>query len=133
MKNPDLIRVCAAVLRNDGKVLMCSRPHGRHLAGHWEFPGGKVHAGETDEECLSREILEELSVDVIVLDLIGGIVYAYPEKNVEILFYRSFLKDASQKITATENQEHLWIDVGSILEMELVPADYDFAAWLASE
>ena len=132
MKYPEVIRVCAAVLRNGDKVLMCSRPPGRHLAGFWEFPGGKVHPGETDDECLRREIREELSIDIIVLDLVASISHSYPEKNVEILFYRSFLEDASQRITATENQEHLWVDVRSILEMNIVPADYDFAGGLAS-
>jgi 8-oxo-dGTP diphosphatase len=132
MKNPEVIRVCAAVLRNDAKVLMCSRPAGRHLAGCWEFPGGKVHPGETDDECLRREIREELSVDILVLDQIGSTLYAYPVKNVEILFYRVFMVDDSQKITATENQDHAWIDARKILELELVPADTGFADWLAS-
>ncbi len=127
------IRVCAAVIRKDGRVLMCSRPPGSHLAGRWEFPGGKVHAGETDSECLVREIAEELSAEVFVLDLLGRTAYSYQDKDVEIFFYRTVLADDSGKISAMENQEIAWTGLPSLCGLDLVPADLDFARWLASD
>ncbi len=132
MERKPPVRVCAAVIRDEGKILMCSRPPGSHLEGFWEFPGGKVHPGESDAECLVREIREELSAEIMVLDLIGRTTYSYPEKDVEILFYRSFLLHGAQKIRATEKQEVLWVKLGSLPEMELVPGDVGFAGWLAS-
>jgi 8-oxo-dGTP diphosphatase len=64
------MRVVAAVIRDDGKLLACRRGGNHELAGKWEFPGGKVEHGETDQDALAREISEELGVAVIVEELI---------------------------------------------------------------
>ena len=61
---PLLLVAAAALIDADGRVLICQRPEGKSLAGLWEFPGGKVETGETPEECLIRELDEELSIKV---------------------------------------------------------------------
>ncbi len=82
------IVVTAAVIERDGAFLLTRRLDGTHLAGHWEFPGGKLHAGETLEECLAREIREELDADIEVGPEILATVHDYPERSVELRFFR---------------------------------------------
>lgn len=80
--------VVAAVIERDGAFLLTLRPDGTHLAGHWEFPGGKVHPSETHAEALRRELHEELDIVADVGDEIHVVTHAYPEKTVELHFYR---------------------------------------------
>ncbi len=131
MNNPTLIHVCAAVIRRNGKILLCSRPDGKHLEGMWEFPGGKVDTGETDGECLCREIKEELSLDIFVMDQIYRISHKYPEKEVDIRFYRAFASDAGQKIIAMDNQQYKWVGVSDFKQFEIIPADWPFCEFLS--
>jgi 8-oxo-dGTP diphosphatase len=80
--------VVAAIIERDGSFLVTLRPDGTHLAGHWEFPGGKVHAHETHVEALRREVFEELDCVVDVGELAHTVTHAYPEKTVQLFFYR---------------------------------------------
>src|SRR6201991_2839554 len=64
MTKPTILVAAAALIDVDGRVLICQRPQGKQLAGLWEFPGGKVEAGETPEDCLIRELDEELGIKV---------------------------------------------------------------------
>jgi 8-oxo-dGTP diphosphatase len=64
------------------------RPEGTHLEGHWEFPGGKVHASESHPEALRRELFEELDIVAIVGEIVHQVTYTYPEKVVDLHFYR---------------------------------------------
>ncbi len=127
---PATIHVCAAVIRKNGKVLLCSRPDGKHLEGMWEFPGGKVDAGETDGKCLRREIKEELSLDIFVADQIYRISHKYPDKEVDIRFYRAFTSDDNQKITAMDNQQYRWVEISDLMQMDIIPADAPFCEFL---
>ncbi|EAX47152.1 NUDIX hydrolase [Thermosinus carboxydivorans Nor1] len=65
--------VTAAIIINDGKVLIAQRAENQKLAGKWEFPGGKIESGETPEECLIREINEELGINIEVNDFFGKV------------------------------------------------------------
>ena len=130
MNSPETIHVCAAVIRKNGKVLLCSRPDGKHLGGMWEFPGGKVDSGETDEKCLCREIKEELSLDIFVTDQIYRINHTYPEKEVDIRFYRAFALDMNQKIIAMDNQQYKWVEISELMRMDIIPADAPFCEFL---
>ena len=80
--------VVAAVIERDDAFLLTLRPAGTHLAGHWEFPGGKVHPAESHAEALRRELFEELDIVGHVGGLVHTISHAYPEKTVELFFYR---------------------------------------------
>lgn len=80
--------VVAAVIEREGAFLLTLRPAGTHLADHWEFPGGKVHHSETQVEALRRELFEELDIVTTVGDLVHTVTHAYPEKVVELHFYR---------------------------------------------
>jgi 8-oxo-dGTP diphosphatase len=80
------IDVAAALVFHKGKLLITQRRPDDHLPNLWEFPGGKVEAGETFEECLVREIREELGIEISVGELVEDLTHAYPEKTVRLLF-----------------------------------------------
>ena len=88
MSVADPIPVAAAVILRDQRVLIARRPEGSHLGLRREFPGGKARAGETMEQCLHREIDEELATSVEILDLWKVVTHSYPEKTVRITFFR---------------------------------------------
>jgi 8-oxo-dGTP diphosphatase len=81
------IHVSAALIFRDGKLLITQRLANSHLGGLWEFPGGKREADETFEECLAREIREELGIEISVGELFAEISHDYPEKSVHLKFF----------------------------------------------
>jgi 8-oxo-dGTP diphosphatase len=81
------IEVSAALIFHHGKLLIAQRQADAHLGGLWEFPGGKREAGETLEQCLVREIREELGVEISVGELFDEVTHAYPEKSVLLKFF----------------------------------------------
>jgi mutator protein MutT len=81
------IEVSAALIFRDGKLLITQRHAKSHLGGLWEFPGGKRKVGETFEQCLVREIREELGAEISVGELFEEILHDYPEKSVRLKFF----------------------------------------------
>lgn len=81
------VRVVAAVIRRDGRTLVSRRHEGGPRGGKWEFPGGKVEAGESEQAALLREIAEELGCGIEVGALLARHVHAYPDLEVELAFY----------------------------------------------
>jgi len=82
-----MIEVSAALVFHNGKLLITQRHAGAHLGGLWEFPGGKREENETFEDCLVREIREELGIEISVGGLFEEIAHAYPEKSVRLKFF----------------------------------------------
>jgi mutator protein MutT len=82
------VEVAAGLVFRDRKLLITQRPARGHLGGLWEFPGGKRETGETLEQCLTRELREELGIEVAIGELVESIVHTYPEKTVLLHFYR---------------------------------------------
>ena len=124
-----MTNVCAAVIRENGKVLVSSRPPGKAAAGKWEFPGGKTEPGETPGECIVREMREELGVEVIPLDTIFDIVHVYPGGAVHLNFIRCLRKDGSEP-KAKEGQEFRWVPVSELCGMDFMEADLPLCALL---
>jgi mutator protein MutT len=85
--NEQWIDVAAALIFRGGKLLITQRRKDAHLGGLWEFPGGKREAGETFEQCLVRELREELGVEVEVQDLFEAITHDYAHKSVRLKFF----------------------------------------------
>ncbi|HOX59824.1 MAG TPA: 8-oxo-dGTP diphosphatase MutT [Candidatus Paceibacterota bacterium] len=83
-----VIDVAAALVFRGGKLLITQRHAEAHLGGLWEFPGGKREAEETFEDCLMRELREELGIEVAVEELVESITHAYPDKTVHLRFFR---------------------------------------------
>jgi len=88
LKIKDCVEVSAALVFRNSKLLITQRPVKAHLGGLWEFPGGKREPDETFEQCLAREIREELGVKISVGELFESVTHAYPEKTVHLKFFR---------------------------------------------
>lgn len=86
--NPAPIEVAAGLIFRDGRLLITQRRPGDHLEGLWEFPGGKREPGETFENCLQRELREELGIEVDVGETLASVTHSYPEKTVHLRFFR---------------------------------------------
>jgi mutator protein MutT len=82
------IEVSAGLVFRDGKLLITQRHADAHLGGMWEFPGGKRECDESFEACLTRELREELGIEVVVRELIETVEHDYPEKRVLLKFFR---------------------------------------------
>lgn len=107
--------------RSDGRVLLAERPRGKPWAGYWEFPGGKIEAGEDVRAALTRELHEELGIE-----LDGGypwitVEYAYPEKRVRLHFYRVLAWHGTPH--GREGQRMAWEDPGVVGVQPLLPAN----------
>ena len=94
--------VVAAVIEHDGRFLVTQRQRGVHLAGMWEFPGGKIDPSETHGVALRREIREELDTEVDVGELVLSTTHAYPEKTVTLFFYRCILAGPPRPLLGQE-------------------------------
>jgi mutator protein MutT len=116
----DLIEVVAAVIERDGRILITRRPEGSHLAGLWEFPGGKRRPGETPEEALRREIIEELGAAVSVGASIDTVEWEYPGRRMRLSFYRCSLTGEPR---ALEGQELAWALPEELRRYDFPPAD----------
>jgi 8-oxo-dGTP diphosphatase len=87
-----MIDVTAAILVKDGKILIAKRKSSDKIPDKWEFPGGKLEAGETPRECLKREIQEEFGIDVSVGEFLGESMYHYDLGPIRLLAYRAWWK-----------------------------------------
>lgn len=126
----EFMPVTAAVIRVAGRILVASRPPGKHLAGHWEFPGGKPHADESFAGALRRELREELGGEIIVLDLLWRERHRYPTHAVDLHFFRCLLQSPQDALAPREGQQLAWVDPAGLAALPLVPADLPFANWL---
>ena len=84
----ETIEVAAGLIFRDGRLLISQRKENTHLGGFWEFPGGKREPNETFEECLARELREELGIEVAVGELMDSLTHVYAEKTVHLKFFR---------------------------------------------
>jgi 8-oxo-dGTP diphosphatase len=117
---PERIVVVAAVIERDGRFLVARRLKDTHLAGYWEFPGGKVHDDESQEDALRREIVEELNTAISEVRKIFHTAHEYPERVVELHFYRGELSGEPQPVLG---QELRWITREEFGALEFPPAD----------
>ncbi|REK71437.1 (deoxy)nucleoside triphosphate pyrophosphohydrolase [Paenibacillus paeoniae] len=119
----EYILVAGAVIRNDqGEVLCALRSETMSMPRLWEFPGGKLEPNESAEQCLVREILEELGYVIQVGDLIADVIHEYPSIRVRLVTYESKL--ASGMPVAQEHEQLLWLPVNRMRELEWAPADW---------
>ncbi len=120
------ILVTAAIIEDKGKFLITQRPDdGRHKAGKWEFPGGKVEFGETPRNCLKREINEELGIDIEVGKVFECSSHVYEnKKHVILLAFRC--KHLSGNIKNIDIQNHEWSTPDKLADYDLCEADIVF-------
>ena len=117
------IDVAAALIQDAaGRYLITRRREGSHLAGLWEFPGGKLDAGESLEECLRRELAEELSGCFTIGTKVQTIRWDYPELTVVLHFFRATLDSGT--IEPLEQQAMQWVEPERFGDYEFPPADH---------
>ncbi len=114
------IDVVAAVIEVDGRFLLTRRQPGVHLAGYWEFPGGKIHAGETHAEALARELREELDVAAAVSRLVLSTTHRYPEKTVTLYFYECAITGTPRPL---QQQEMRWVPREDLRSLDFPEGD----------
>jgi 8-oxo-dGTP diphosphatase len=112
--------VTAAVIERDGRFLVTRRQRGVHLEGYWEFPGGKCDPGETLIACLARELREELAVDAAIGEKMFATTHAYPERIVELHFFRC---DIQGEPEPQIGQEMRWVPRNELRGLAFPPAD----------
>ena len=112
--------VVAAVIEDSHRFLVTRRQPGVHLAGMWEFPGGKIDPDETHEAALRRELLEELGVEAIVGERVYRTQHAYPDRTIKLYFYRCRLNGAPRPLMG---QEMRWVPRAELRSLGFPPAD----------
>jgi mutator protein MutT len=123
--------VTAGIIRRAGRILITKRPEGRHLAGLWEFPGGKREAGETLASCLEREILEELGMKVRAERLRFTVFHEYETK--EITLHVFDCEDLGMEPAAMDGQEIRWVPPERLSAYPFPPPDLEIIRALAGE
>ena len=112
------IKVVAAVIRDKNRIFATQRGYG-DLKGGWEFPGGKIEEGETPQEALKREIMEELDTEIVVGELIDTIEYDYPEFHLSMGCYWCSIVRGDLK----EHEAARWLGKDELMDVEWLPAD----------
>lgn len=119
-KNMKTIRVVAAVIRNNNRIFATARGYGEQKGG-WEFPGGKIEAGETPQQALRREMLEELDTEIEVGELIDTIEYDYPTFHLSMDCFWCTIVNGS--LTLKEAESAKWLSKEELYSVPWLPAD----------
>ena len=114
------MRVVAAIIIHDGKVFATQRGYGEFKGG-WEFPGGKIEAGETPQAALIREIEEELDTEIEVGELLDTVEYDYPEFHLSMDCF--WAEIVSGNLVLTEHEAAKWLTKNELDSVEWLPAD----------
>jgi 8-oxo-dGTP diphosphatase len=123
-----MIDVAAAILIENERVLIARRKPGASQAGMWEFPGGKVWPGEAPEECLKRELREELGLDIAVGKFLGASIHAYADQSIRLLAYFARIEAGSPVLN--DHAEVEWVRFDEVGRFTFCPADMPFVRML---
>ena len=122
--------VTAAIILKANRVLIAQRAPGENLAGKWEFPGGKIEPGETLQECLKREIREELDVDIEVLDFFSESIYTYQNGTIKLMAF--LCKWITGDFTLNAHSHIAWVNHHELDLYDFAPADIPLVEKLKS-
>ncbi|MCX8498990.1 MAG: 8-oxo-dGTP diphosphatase MutT [Caulobacteraceae bacterium] len=129
MTNIVLVVACALV-DVDGRVLICKRPQGKSLAGLWEFPGGKVEAGETPEAALIREMDEELGITITQSCLAPFVFASHTYETFHLMMPLYLCRRWSGVVVAKEHEALAWVKPNALSDYDMPPADAPLIAYL---
>ena len=115
------IPVAAAILFSGEKILIAKRASHKHLAGYWEFPGGKIENDETPEACICRELKEELNIQVTVNNFLADNEHDFGTFKILLKAYICTFLDGD--FSLTDHDEIKWVDAGELNSFNLAPAD----------
>ncbi|PIQ28163.1 hypothetical protein COW36_05005 [bacterium (Candidatus Blackallbacteria) CG17_big_fil_post_rev_8_21_14_2_50_48_46] len=122
------LRVSCAVLRASGKILAAQRSAQMSHAGQWEFPGGKIEAGESPEAALIREIREELGIEIEIESALPVVEHMYPERQVQLFPFVSRL--LSGRLQPHEHSELRWCQPDELKSLDWLEADIPVVEWV---
>jgi 8-oxo-dGTP diphosphatase len=120
--------VAAALYDQAGRVLIAQRPPGKHMAGRWEFPGGKVGRNETESAALARELREELGVDVTAARPFMRLTHSYDDRDVELSLW--IIEQFTGTPAALDAQQLRWVVPAQLPAEDILEADQPFVAEL---
>lgn len=123
-----ILVVAAAILDASGRVLIAERPAGKHMAGRWEFPGGKVAPGEEEEAALARELEEELGIEVVEARPMMRLRHRYPDRDVELSLW--LVEHYRGEPQALDGQRLKWVPRAGLAGEDILEADRPFVAAL---
>ncbi|MDR0268023.1 8-oxo-dGTP diphosphatase MutT [Paenibacillus sp.] len=127
-----MIEVAAAIIENEqGRILIARKRAGKPQAGMWEFPGGKLEAGETPADCLKRELREEMQITIEPYEWFGTNDHHYGEKHIRLIAYMARFIDGIIKLT--DHDEVRWVDLHELGEYTFAPADVKFVDMLMGD
>ena len=119
-----ILVVAAALYDGAGRVLIAQRPAGKHLAGRWEFPGGKVSPGEPEAAALVRELREELGIEVIASRPLMRLTHSYPDRSVELSLW--IVERFAGTPRGLDGQALRWVAPADLQHEEILEADRPF-------
>ena len=116
-----MLQVTAAIIIRNNKILITQRAPGQNLAGKWEFPGGKIELGEAPQQCLKREIQEELDIEIEVSDFFAESIYTYQSGTIKLMAFwcRWFSGDFNLHV----HSKLAWVNRHEIELYDFAPAD----------
>ncbi len=124
-----MLKVMAAIIKQEDKILICQRGAGGNCAFLWEFPGGKLEPGESKEECLIRECEEELGIRIATGSIFAETTYQYPDKKIAFTFFTAQI--ISGDITPRVHLQVRWVAPGELSKYDFCPADTEVIEMLA--
>jgi 8-oxo-dGTP diphosphatase len=116
--------VAAALFDSEGRVLITDRPAGKHMAGRWEFPGGKIATGETEPQALQRELKEELGIEVLAARPVLEIMHEYPDRRVELSMW--VVDRYLGEPRGLDGQTLKWVGLEQLPHEDILEADRPF-------
>lgn len=116
-----ILVTCAIIVNPQGQVLLTQRSASMPLPLKWEFPGGKIEAGETPEACLIREIREELNIEIQITGSLSPNEYQYPDKLILLIPF--ICEKISGEIVLKEHAEYKWLETKDLLDIDWAEAD----------
>lgn len=126
-----MITVAAAIITSKNKILIAKRGATKSLPNLWEFPGGKVEENETPEDCVIREIREELNIDIKVIKHFETNEHTYDFGTIRLIAFLAEFQ--SGKITLNEHAEYKWVYVSDLKNYDFAPADISIVKRLVEE
>jgi 8-oxo-dGTP diphosphatase len=117
----EVIKVVCGIIYHQESIFIARRKEGKSMAGKWEFPGGKIHDGESQKEALKRELFEELGMEVIVGEKIGSNIHHYESYSINLIAYRC--KFVSATFAMTDHDQYKWVTRKILGEFNFTDAD----------
>lgn len=131
-KDTEMIEVAAAIIENErGQLLIARRGLGKSQAGLWEFPGGKLERGESAAECLRRELMEEMRIEIEPYAFYAENEHAYGDRTIRLIAFKATYRAGA--IELTDHDEYRWTSRAELGEYEFAPADVKFVELLMRE